>query len=113
VSSALPNAELLMDLNRALRQSIVSVEMGSVRGRRIAESERVLKAVCKQLARQAGDAVDDRRSREAIRIQVYNTLTPVLLELRNSHEGVMALARRVLAASVVVGVIGAMVGLLI
>ena len=76
-----------MDLNRALRQSIVSVELGSGRERRIAESERVLKAVAKQLARQAGDLVDDRRSREAIRISVYNALTPVLLEMRDRVEG--------------------------
>ena len=101
MSFAEPDAELLMDLNRALRQSIVSVELGSGRERRIAESERVLKAVAKQLARQAGDLVDDRRAREAIRISVYNTLTPVLLEMRDRVEGTMSVARRTLVASVV------------
>jgi hypothetical protein len=110
--SAEPNAELLMDLNRALRQPIVAVPIGAVRDRRIAESERALKAVAKQLARLAGDGVDDRRSREAIRIQVYNTLTPVLLEMRNSQEGTMSLARRTLVVSGVVCLIGALVGAL-
>lgn len=102
VSFAEPDAELLMDLNRALRQPIVSVELGSGRERRIAESERVLKAVAKQLAKQAGDLVDDRRSREAIRISVYNTLAPVLLEMRDRLEGTMAVARRTMIVSVVV-----------
>jgi hypothetical protein len=102
VSFAEPDAELLMDLNRALRQSIVSVELGSGRDRRIAENERLLKAVAKQLARQAGDLVDDRKSREAIRISVYNTLAPVLLEMRDRVERTMTVARRTMIASVVV-----------
>jgi hypothetical protein len=101
VSFAEPDAELLMDVNRALRQSIVSVELGGGRERRIAESERVLKGIAKQLARQAGDLVDDRKSREAIRISVYNTLTPVLLEMRDRVEGTMSVARRTLVACVV------------
>ena len=113
VSFAEPDAELLMDLNRVLRQPIVSVELGPGRERRIAESERVLKAVAKQLARQAGDAVDDRKSREAIRVSVYNALAPVLLEMHERLEGTMTTARRVMIASIVVGVTGAAVGLLI
>jgi len=113
VSFAEPDADLLMDLDRALRQSIVSVELGSVRERRIAESERLLKAVAKQLARQAGDLVDDRRSREAIRVSVYNALAPVLLEMRDRLEGTTTVARRSLVASVVAVAAAAAVSLLI
>jgi len=62
------------------------LERAADRARRLSESERVLKAAAKQLAKQAGDLIDDRRSREACRIQVYNAVAPFLLELRDRHE---------------------------
>ncbi len=96
------DADLLLDLNRALRHPLITIEIGEQRQRRIAESERLLKSVAKQLAQRAGDSADDRRSREAIRVRVYNTLAPILLEMRTAHEGTMAAARRVLFASVAI-----------
>ena len=94
------DADLLLDLNRALRNPLVALETGAGRERRIAESERLLKSVAKQLAQRAGDSADDRRSREVIRVRVYNTLAPILLEMRTAHEGTISLARRALFASV-------------
>ena len=94
------DADLLLDLNRALRRPLVALETGAGRERRIAESERLLKSVAKQLAQRAGDSADDRRSREVIRVRVYNTLAPILLEMRTAHEGTISLARRALFASV-------------
>ena len=82
MSSIDSDADLLLDLNRALRNPLMSLEIGSNRQRRIAEAERLLKSVAKQLAQRAGDSADDRRSREVIRVRVYNTLAPILLELR-------------------------------
>jgi hypothetical protein len=41
---------------------------------------------------------------------VYNTLAPILLELRTAHDGTVSLARRALFASLVIGVIGAVIG---
>jgi hypothetical protein len=100
VSAVDSDADLLLDLNRALRHPLMALETGAGRERRIAESERLLKSVAKQLAQRAGDSADDRRSREVIRVRVYNTLAPILLEMRTAHEGTMSLARRVLFASV-------------
>ncbi len=74
VSSIDSDADLLLDLNRALRNPLMSLEIGPNRQRRIAEAERLLKSVAKQLAQRAGDSADDRRSREVIRVRVYNTL---------------------------------------
>jgi hypothetical protein len=99
VSAVESDADLLLDLNRALRNPLMALETGAGRERRIAESERLLKSVAKQLAQRAGDSADDRRSREVIRVRVYNTLAPILLEMRTAHEGTMALARRVVFAS--------------
>jgi hypothetical protein len=100
VSAVESDADLLLDLNRALRRPLMSLETGAGRERRIAESDRLLKSVAKQLAQRAGDSADDRRSREVIRVRVYNTLAPILLEMRVAHEGTMSLARRVLFASI-------------
>jgi len=100
VSAVDTDADLLLDLNRALRRPLVALETGAGRERRIAESERLLKSVAKQLAQRAGDSADDRRSREVIRVRVYNTLAPILLEMRTAHEGTISLARRALFASV-------------
>jgi hypothetical protein len=113
VSAMESDADLLLDLNRALRNPLMSIETGSGRERRVAESERLLKSVAKQLAQRAGDAADDRRSREVIRVRVYNTLAPILLELRSAHEGTVSAARRALFVSVGICVIGAVIGLLI
>ena len=110
MSSIDSDADLLLDLNRALRNPLMSLEIGPTRQRRIAEAERLLKSVAKQLAQRAGDSADDRRSREAIRIRVYNMLAPILLELRAAHDGTVSLARRVLFASIAIGVIGAVIG---
>ena len=107
------DADLLLDLNRALRNPLMSIETGTGRERRVAESERLLKSVAKQLAQRAGDAADDRRSREVIRVRVYNTLAPILLELRTAHDGTVSLARRTLFASIGIGLVGALMGLLI
>ena len=107
------DADLLLDLNRALRNPLMSIETGTDRERRVAESERLLKSVAKQLAQRAGDAADDRRSREVIRVRVYNTLAPILLELRTAHDGTVSLARRTLFASIGIGLVGALMGLLI
>ena len=104
------DADLLLDLNRALRNPLMALETGASRERRIAESERLLKSVAKQLAQRAGDSADDRRSREVIRVRVYNTLAPILLEMRTAHEGTMSLARRTVFASVAVClVVGALI----
>jgi hypothetical protein len=112
VSAVESDADLLLDLNRALRNPLVALETGAGRERRIAESERLLKAVAKQLAQRAGDSADDRRSREVIRVRVYNTLAPILLEMRTAHEGTMSLARRVLFGSVAVCLVAAFFALL-
>jgi hypothetical protein len=106
VSSIDSDADLLLDLNRALRNPLMSLEIGPNRQRRIAEAERLLKSVAKQLAQRAGDSADDRRSREVIRVRVYNTLAPILLELRTAHDGTVALARRTLFASIAICLIG-------
>ena len=100
MSSIDSDADLLLDLNRALRNPLMSLEIGPNRQRRIAEAERLLKSVAKQLAQRAGDSADDRRSREVIRVRVYNTLAPILLELRTAHDGTVSLARRTLFASI-------------
>lgn len=113
MSSIDSDADLLLDLNRALRNPLMSLEIGPTRQRRIAEAERLLKSVAKQLAQRAGDSADDRRSREVIRIRVYNMLAPILLELRAAHDGTVSLARRTLFASIAIGVIGAVIGTLI
>jgi hypothetical protein len=104
------DADLLLDLNRALRNPLISLQIGSSRQRRIAEAERLLKSVAKQLAQRAGDSADDRRSREVIRVRVYNTLAPILLELRTAHDGTVSLARRTLLVSIAIGVVGALIG---
>jgi hypothetical protein len=106
VSAVNTDADLLLDLNRALRHPLMAIEIGEQRERRLAESERLLKSVAKQLAQRAGDSADDRRSREVIRVRVYNTLAPILLEMRDAHEGTVALARRALYASIALCVIG-------
>ena len=107
------DADLLLDLNRALRNPLMSIESGSGRQRRVAESERLLKSVAKQLAQRAGDAADDRRSREVIRVRVYNTLAPILLELRTAHDGTVSIARRTLFAGIAIALVGAVVSLLV
>ena len=89
------------------------VERRAGRVRRLSESDRQLKAAAKQLAKQAGDLIDDRRSREAIRIQIYNALAPVLLDLRDRHERAAERVRRAWIASLVVGGIAVAVGLLV
>ena len=88
------------------------VERAADRARRLSESERVLKAAAKQLAKQAGDLIDDRRSREACRIQVYNAVAPFLLELRDRHELAAKRVRRVWLVSIAVAVIGVLIGAL-
>lgn len=113
MSSIESDADLLLDLNRALRNPLMAIETGSGRERRVAESERLLKSVAKQLAQRVGDAADDRRSREVIRVRVYNALAPILLELRTAHDGTISLARRTLYASIAIGIIGALVGLVL
>jgi hypothetical protein len=105
------DADLLIDLNRALRNPLIAIETGSGRDRRVAESERLLKSVAKQLAQRAGDAADDRRSREVIRVRVYNTLAPILLEMRTAQAGTVSLARRTLVASIGIAVVAVAVGL--
>jgi len=109
VSAVETDADLLLDLNRALRHPLLSIEIGEQRERRIAESERLLKSVAKQLAQRAGDSADDRRSREVIRVRVYNTLAPILLEMRTAHEGTVAMARRALFASITLCLLGALI----
>ena len=99
------DADLLLDLNRALRHPLMAIEIGEQRERRVAESERLLKSVAKQLAQRACDSTDDRRSREVIRVRVYNTLAPILLEMRTAQEGTIAMARRALYASIALCVV--------
>jgi len=113
VSSIESDADLLLDLNRALRNPLISLEIGSNRQRRIAEAERLLKSVAKQLAQRAGESADDRRSREVIRVRVYNTLAPILLELRSAHDGTVSRARRTLLVSIAIGMVGALIGVII
>jgi len=89
------------------------VERRAGRARRLSESDRQLKSAAKQLAKQAGDLIDDRRSREAIRIQIYNAVAPLLLELRDRQEIATMRVRRAWIASVVVGGIAVLIGFLI
>jgi len=110
VSSIESDADLLLDLNRALRNPLISLQS---RQRRIAEAERLLKAGAKQLAQRAGESADDRRSREVIRVRVYNTLAPILLELRSAHDGTVSRARRTLLVSIAIGVVGGLIGVII
>jgi hypothetical protein len=100
-----------LDLSCVWRNPIV--ERAAERARRRSESERVLKAAAKQLAKQVGDLIDDRRSREACRIQVYNAVAPFLLELRDRHELAAKRVRHAWFASIAVGGIAVLVGYLL
>jgi hypothetical protein len=108
VASLEAGSEAPVDLSCLWRRPIVERRAG--RARRLSESDRVLKAAAKQLAKQAGDLIDDRKSREAIRIQVYNALAPVLLELRDRQEDATMRVRRAWFASIAVGGIAVLVG---
>ncbi len=107
------DADLLTDLNRALRSPLVSFQTRAACGRRVAESERLLKSVAKQLAQRAGEVAGDRRSRELIRVRVYTTLVPMLLELRAAHDATVSLARRAVFAGLGIGIALALIGLIV
>ena len=103
--------EAPLDLSGIWRRPIVERRAGRVR--RLSDTEQMLKAAAKQVAKQAGDLIDDRRSREAARIQIYNALTPVLLELRDRHEAASLRMRRAWVASIAFSGVAVLVALLI
>jgi hypothetical protein len=103
VSSIESDADLLLDLNRGIcANPLISLEIGSNRQAPHRRGRTVAQVGCEAAGQRAGDSADDRRSREVIRVRVYNTRADTARVAHRARTATVSLARRTLFASIVI-----------